>query len=80
MANIKTAIKRIKTTKRIRLKNLEYLGKIKKALKAAIKTKSPADIKTAIKSIDKAASKNVVHKNYASRKKSRLMKLISLSK
>ena len=80
MANIKSAIKRIKTTKRNRLKNLEYLGKIKKALKAAIKTKSPADIKTAIKSIDKAASKNVVHKNYASRKKSRLMKLISLSK
>ena len=80
MANIKSAIKRIKTTKRNRLKNLEYMGKIKKALKAALKSKSPADIKNAIMCIDKAASKNVVHKNFASRKKSSLMKLVSLSK
>lgn len=80
MANIKSAIKRIKTTRRNRLKNLEYMGKIKKAIKAATKTKTPADIKSAISALDKAAKKNVVHKNYAARKKSALMKLASLSK
>lgn len=80
MANIKSAIKRIKTTRRNRLKNLEYLGKIKKSAKLAIKTKKAEDIKAAISAIDKAAKKNVVHKNYASRKKSALMKLAAKSK
>ncbi|MBI5701199.1 30S ribosomal protein S20 [Candidatus Saganbacteria bacterium] len=77
MANIKSAIKRIRTSKRDRLKNLSYKGKIKKAVKAAIASKKAEDIRTAIKWLDKAASKNVVHKNLASRKKSRLMRLIS---
>ncbi len=80
MANIKSAIKRIRTTKRNRAQNLTYLDKIKKAIKAAVKSKSAADAKIAIKWLDKAAAKNVIHKNQASRKKSRLMKLISISK
>jgi len=79
MANIKSAIKRVKIAKRNHLKNLEYKEKIRKATKAALKTKSSEDIRTAIKCLDKAASKNVVSKNMASRKKSRLMKMISTS-
>lgn len=77
MANIKSAIKRIKTSKRDRVKNLDYLGKIKKAVKAAMKSKLVEDIKKAAKWLDKAANKNVIHKNAASRKKSRLMKLLT---
>lgn len=77
MANIKSAIKRIRTSKRDRLVNLSYKGKIKKAIKAALASKKAEDVRVAIKWLDKAASKNVVHKNLASRKKSKLMKLIS---
>ncbi len=78
MANIKSAIKRIRTSRRNRLKNLEYKDKIKKAVKVAVKTKKPEDIKNAIKWLDKAANKNVIHKNNASNKKSKLMKLAAL--
>lgn len=78
MANIKSAIKRIRTAKRNRLKNLRYLASIKKAVKAALKSKEAKDVRTAIKCIDKAAAKRVIHRNAAARKKSKLMKLISV--
>ncbi|OGC06703.1 hypothetical protein A2230_01555 [candidate division WOR-1 bacterium RIFOXYA2_FULL_36_21] len=77
MANIKSAIKRIKITARNRKRNLVYKDAIRKGLKAALKTKSTEDIRKAIKALDKAASKKVISKNLASRKKSKLMKLTS---
>lgn len=80
MANIKSAVKRIAIAKRNRAKNLKYKDLIKKAFKKAYKTKSAEDISAAVKSIDKAAQNNVVHKNFASRKKSSLMKLQSTAK
>ena len=80
MANIKSAIKRIRIAKRNRLKNLGYKDKIKKALKLALKLKTADAVKAAIKIIDKAAGKNIVSRNMASRRKSRLMKLVPLSK
>ena len=80
MANIKSAIKRIRIAKRNRLKNLVYKDKIKKAMKLAMKSKTAEAVKAAISIMDKAAGKNIVSRNMAARKKSRLMKLVPLSK
>jgi small subunit ribosomal protein S20 len=79
VANIKSSKKRIKVTQAKTLRN----KMIKSALKTAIKkyetavTAGNVDeakvlLGSAIKSIDMAASKGIVHKNVASRKKSRL--------
>ena len=87
MANIKSAQKRIKVTETKTLRN----KMIKSALKTAIKkfevsvaAKNVEDAKVtfngAVKALDMATSKGVVHKNMASRKKSRLAaKLNALS-
>ena len=40
---------------------------------------SEADVKSAISALDRAVSKGIIHKNNASRKKSRLMKKINQS-
>jgi len=79
VANIKSSKKRIKITQTKTLRN----KMVKSALKTAIKKYETAvtagnleDAKvllaSATKSIDMAASKGIVHKNMASRKKSRL--------
>ena len=79
MANIKSAIKRIQKTKNASMRN----SMVKSSMKTAIKkfesalTSGNADEATqalslAVKKIDMAASKGVLHKNAASRKKSRL--------
>jgi small subunit ribosomal protein S20 len=80
MANIKAAKKYIKITKRNRKRNLSITknlkGLIKKA-ETAIKNASgdvQAAIQSAIKALDKAAGKGIIHINKAARKKSRLIR------
>ena len=80
MANIKSQIKRNKQSAKARLRNRVYRGsartmvrKAVAALKAGDATTSQADLQSAIKALDKAASKGVIHKNNAARRKSRLM-------
>lgn len=86
MANIKSAIKRIKTSLRNRKRNLRYKNKLRnlveKARKALLKKKEGAEklVKETIKFLDKIASKGIIHKNQAARKKSRLLKLSKKSK
>ncbi len=67
-----------------RANNLATLSKIKKAEKAVRKNVTAGKLdeaKTALKeafaALDKAAKKNVIHANNASRNKSRLTKLIT---
>ena len=78
MANIKSQIKRNRQNEKRRVRN--------KSVKAALKTRTKsalthADDKTAVatamKHIDKAAANGVIHKNAASRRKSRLMKALN---
>lgn len=85
MPNIKSAIKREKTTKirteRNRAKRSELRTVIRhynEALAANSENKQELLI-TAIKKLDKAAAKNIIHKNTASRKKSQLMKALNAS-
>lgn len=79
MANIKSAQKRIKVTEAKTLRNRMIKSALKTVIKkfeATITSKSAEEAKVAYinatRALDMAASKGVIHKNMASRKKSRL--------
>lgn len=84
MANIKSAIKRIKVNDKKRVAN----GSQKAAMRTAIKQveklveakdaeKAQEALKESIKLIDKAVQKGIIHKNNGDRQKSRLMKKVN---
>ena len=79
MANIKSAKKRILVTetraernKAIRSGVKTYVKKVYAAIEAGDKDAAAVALKNATSAIDKATKKGVYHKNYASRKISRL--------
>jgi small subunit ribosomal protein S20 len=79
MANIKSAQKRIKVTEAKTLRNRMIKSALKTVIKkfeATVTNKSVDEAKVAYinaaRALDMAASKGVIHKNMASRKKSRL--------
>ena len=79
MANIKSAKKRILVTetraernKAIRSGVKTVVKKVYAAIEAGDKDAAQVALKNAISAIDKATKKGVYHKNYASRKISRL--------
>ena len=81
MANLKASKQYIKKNKRNRERNKHYKSTMRTAIKnAIISIESNAEnkfdqVKLACKVIDKTYSKGVVHKNFAARKKSKLMLL-----
>ena len=81
MANIKSQIKRNLQNEKRRLRNKavrsELKTRVKSALGAAGSENQVEAARLAIKRIDKAAAKGVIHKNAAARKKSRLAKRIA---
>lgn len=79
MANIKSAKKRILITERDRERNVAFKSSIKTAVKKALVLAQEKDqealnaaISNVYKLCDKAVSKGILHKNTASRRKSRL--------
>jgi small subunit ribosomal protein S20 len=80
VANIKSQIKRNRQneTRRVRNKaNRSELATSRKAVEAAIGTDQQDEaLGAAIRLIDKAASKGIIHKNKAARDKSRLVKRV----
>ena len=81
MANIKSAKKRISVIENKTARNRRVKDHVKEAIKAFDKALEAGDMETAEKQLilaekklTKAASKNVMHKNAASRKVSRLYK------
>tara|TARA_Y100000996_G_scaffold336768_1_gene273422 strand:- start:768 stop:1028 length:261 start_codon:yes stop_codon:yes gene_type:complete len=79
MANIKSQIKRNRQNEKRRTRNKairsEVNSRVKSTLKSAESGQSDEEaLRIAIKKIDKAARKNILHKNTAARKKSRLTK------
>jgi len=87
LANIKSAIKRNKQNEKRRIRNRFYRGTartlVKKARFAMDKGEAqPAaeSVKAAISALDKAAQKGIIHKNNASRRKSRLVKKLATIK
>ena len=84
MPNTKQALKRMKVTARRTARNRHVKSSVKTAVRRFSDTLGQGDLDTArdklqvaVKSIDKAASKGVVHKNVAARKKSRLAKRLN---
>ena len=82
VANIKSQIKRNKQNETRRLRNKAVKSEIKTRVKSAVTlaaagTPDVDATKLAIKRLDKAVTKGVIHKNQAARRKSRLMKRIA---
>lgn len=83
MANIKSQIKRNAQNEKRRLRNKAVRSELKTRAKTALTTAEAGGENTAeafrqaVKKIDKAAAKGVIHKNAAARKKSRLAKRIA---
>jgi small subunit ribosomal protein S20 len=75
MANIKSQKKRILTNAKAHDRNKAVRSELKTRIKAAEADPSDDDaVRAAVKRIDSAAQKGVIHKNAAARQKSRLMK------
>ncbi len=86
MANIKSAIKRIRSSARKQQSNRILRGRARTAVKKArlaLDEGKPEDAQTAIQQaiseLDRAAGKGVIHKNNAARRKARLMKQLHKS-
>lgn len=84
MPNIKSAAKAMRQSTRRRIRNLAKKDAFRKAVKnvrkliaAGKKTEAMEAMKKAMQALDKAAKTRVIHKNTASRKKSRLTKAIN---
>ena len=87
MANHKAALKSIRQDAKRQERNRANKSKVKTVIKNVLKSveekqvqEAQAALKTAIRTIDKACTKGVLHKNNAARKKSHLtVKVNSLS-
>jgi small subunit ribosomal protein S20 len=73
MANIRSQIKRNRQNEKRRVRNKAVRSELRTRVKAA-EAGGEAEVQAAMKTIDKAAAKGVIHKNEASRRKSRLQK------
>ena len=80
MPNIKSAMKRVKVSEKKNLRNRIVKSKVKTAMKkfdaelAVNPTAAGAQYAVTTSAIDKAVAKGILHKNTASRKKSRMAK------
>lgn len=79
MANIKSQKKRIITNAKRAERNKAVKSELRTRVKTAATTGADDDVRLAMKRIDKAATKGVIHPNTAARRKSRLMKKINAS-
>ncbi len=83
MPNIKSAKKRVKVIAAKTLRNKSLNSSLKTSIKKAnaaidnnVNEKSEV-VKVAVKKIDQAVSKGILHKNTAARKKSKLVKKLN---
>jgi small subunit ribosomal protein S20 len=83
LANTKSAMKRDRQSERRRLRNRSLRTKLRGAIKTARSAEGatkPAAVLEAIRALDKAVSKGVVHPNTAARKKSALARRLVTAK
>lgn len=80
MANTQSAIKRLRSSERRRLRNRVYRGGARTAVKKArhlLETGQVEEareaVQVAVRALDKAAAKGIIHKNNAARRKARLV-------
>ena len=83
MANIQSQIKRNRQNEKRRLRNKAVRSELRTRAKSAVADaeagaeNSAESLRLALKRIDKAAAKGVIHKNQAANRKSRLMKRVA---
>ena len=81
MATSKQSQKRSRTNEKTRIANTAVRGAMKTAVKQVISATEPAAAREALvaamKKLDKAAKSGVIHKNAASRRKSRLARRLT---
>jgi small subunit ribosomal protein S20 len=84
LANIRSAIKRNRQNEKRRTHNRLFRGsartQVRKARTAIMdgnKKLASEEVKVAIKKLDRAAAKGIIHKNNAARRKSRLVKQLT---
>lgn len=77
MANIKSQKKRNLTNVKAAERNKSVRSELKSRVKSAVTVGDEATVRVAIKKLDSAVSKGVIHKNTAARRKSRLMKKLN---
>ena len=77
MPNIKSAKKRVKVIETKTLQNQMVKSALKTSIKKFDADKTSENYTAAVKKIDQATSKGVLHKNTAARKKSSLAKALN---
>jgi small subunit ribosomal protein S20 len=84
LANKKSAIKRLRSADRRRLRNRVYRGgartivrKARQLIEAGREEEAREAVRRAASALDKAAEKGIIHKNNAARRKSRLMRQLN---
>jgi len=83
VANIKSQIKRNRTNEQRRLRNKAAKSEVKTRIRTAARAAEGGtetaveDLRTAVKRLDKAAARGIIHKNQAANRKGRLMRRIN---
>ena len=84
MANTKSALKRIRSSEKRRLRNRRvrteartYIKRAGAHIEAGEMEEAKATVAQAIRALDKAAEKGIIHRNNAARRKSRLMRKLN---
>jgi small subunit ribosomal protein S20 len=84
LANKKSAIKRLRSADRRRLRNRVYrvgartaVKKARQAMEKGNPEQAREAVRAAASALDKAAEKGIIHKNNAARRKSRLMRQLN---
>jgi small subunit ribosomal protein S20 len=87
LANLKSAIKRIRSSEKKRLLNRQFRTEartcVKKAraqIEAGELEEAQKSVAEAVRALDKAAEKGIIHRNNAARRKSRLMSQFNQAK
>ena len=86
MANLKSSIKRVRSSRRkaehnqiARSAARTYVKKARRLIAEGNLDEAQAVVHSAVIALDKAAQKGVIHRNNAARRKSRLVKLLNQS-
>ena len=80
MANTKSAVKRIRQNERRRVRNRAVRSQVRSAVKearAAQGAEQRTSVAEAIRALDQAVTKGVIHRNTAARKKSALARRLA---
>jgi small subunit ribosomal protein S20 len=82
LANLKSSIKRIRSSRRKAVRNQivrstarTYIKKARRLIEQGDLEQANEVVQKAISALDRAAQKGVIHRNNAARRKSRLLKL-----